>query len=422
MLAAVPRRRGAPTRGVAVSRRGLWRNRDFVLLMSGQLLSSAGSQLTAVAYPLLTLAVTHSAASAGLVGFARMLPAPLLALIAGDAADRLDRRRIMVGADTVRTIAVAALGLAVARGDATLIAIVAAALVEGAGGAFFSAAQSGALRAVVPASDLPDAVAVQQARFATVALAGPPAGGALFGVARSLPFIGDACSYAFSFAALAAIRRPFQQPRVTETEPLRRRMSEGFRFLWGNPFLRVTTLIYMAANLTPPAILLVIVVAGRRAGLSGTRIGLLYALFAASLLLGSALSPWVRRRLSMTAIVLIELWLTVASVLFVIWPNVYVLALVILPQAASMPVTDSAVVGYRIAITPDRLLGRSEGVRATLGQTVAPVGPLLAGLLLARTSARETVAVFAVCSLGLALWATFNRALRSAPALDELRW
>jgi MFS family permease len=164
----------------------------------------------------------------------------------------------------------------------------------------------------------------------------------------------------------------------------------------------------------------VIVVAGRRAGLSGTRIGLLYGLFAAFLLLGSAISPWCRRRLSMTAIVLIELWLTVATVLFVLWPNVYVLTLAILPQAASMPVTDSAIVGYRIAITPDRLLGRSEGVRATLGLTIAPIGPLLAGILLARTSPRATVAVFAAGSVALAIWATLNRSLRDAPALAEL--
>jgi hypothetical protein len=401
--------------------RGLRRNRDFVLLTSGQLLSSAGSQLTSVAYPLLTLAVTGSAALTGLVGFARMLPAPLLALVAGDVADRFDRRRIMVAADGVRAAAVVSLGIAAARGDAGVWVIAAAAAVEGAGGAFFSAAQSGALRAVVPAPDLPDAVSVQQARVAAVTLAGPPAGGALFALGRSLPFLGDACSYAFSFAALAAIRRPFQQPREPgATDPLRARIGEGFRFLWSRPFLRVTTLIYMAANLTPPAILLVIVVAGRRAGLSGTRIGLLYGLFAAFLLLGSAISPWCRRRLSMTAIVLIELWLTVATVLFVLWPNVYVLTLAILPQAASMPVTDSAIVGYRIAITPDRLLGRSEGVRATLGLTIAPIGPLLAGILLARTSPRATVAVFAAGSVALAIWATLNRSLRDAPALAEL--
>ena len=47
-----------------------WRNRDFVLLTAGQLLSTLGSQLTTIAYPLLVLVVTHSPAKAGVVGFA----------------------------------------------------------------------------------------------------------------------------------------------------------------------------------------------------------------------------------------------------------------------------------------------------------------------------------------------------------------
>jgi hypothetical protein len=50
----------------------LRRNRDLVLLQDGQLLASAGSESTAIAYPLLVLALTQSAAKAGLVTFARL--------------------------------------------------------------------------------------------------------------------------------------------------------------------------------------------------------------------------------------------------------------------------------------------------------------------------------------------------------------
>ena len=52
----------------------LRRNRDFMLLQTGQLLSNLGTQLTVIAYPLLVLALTGSAAKAGLVGFVRLLP------------------------------------------------------------------------------------------------------------------------------------------------------------------------------------------------------------------------------------------------------------------------------------------------------------------------------------------------------------
>jgi hypothetical protein len=61
----------------------LRRNREFALLQVSQLASSGGSQITAIAYPLLVLALTGSSAKAGLVAFARLLGMALFALPAG---------------------------------------------------------------------------------------------------------------------------------------------------------------------------------------------------------------------------------------------------------------------------------------------------------------------------------------------------
>ena len=80
-----------------------------MLLLSGRLLSAIGSQVTAIAYPLLVLAVTHSPAKAGLVGFAGLLPHAVFGLPAGVAVDRWNRKRIMVAADGVRAVAIATL-------------------------------------------------------------------------------------------------------------------------------------------------------------------------------------------------------------------------------------------------------------------------------------------------------------------------
>jgi len=101
-------------------------------------------------------------------------------------------------------------------------------------------------------------------------------------------------------------------------------------------------------------------------------------------------------------------------------PNVYVLTASILPLAITLPVTDSVVHGYRIAITPDRILGRVESVRGNIALLVAPLGPLAAGFLLASVSARATVAVFRVCGLLLAVWGTLSPSIRQAPSLAEL--
>ena len=71
-------------------------------------------------------------------------------------------------------------------------------------------------------------------------------------------------------------------------------------------------------------------------------------------------------------------------------------------------------------MTPDRLLGRSEAVRSTISLTIAPLGPLVAGVLLGATTARATIAVFAVAALVLAACGTLSPALRAAPNVLEL--
>ena len=398
----------------------LWRNRDFVLLQLGRLLSNLGSQMSSLAYPLLVLALTHSPAKAGIAGFVRALPWALFALPAGVAADRWSRKWMMIGSDVVRAVAVGALATAVVLDHAAFAVIAVVAFVEGTGAAIFMAAQPGALRAIVPRRQLPAASAVETGRGAAGMLAGPPAGGALFGVAHALPFIADAASYACSTLSLLAMRTPFQEERERDTAPLRARFVEGFRFLWHQPFLRTTAFLYGLTNFIGPGVLLALVVVARREGLSGGVVGVLVGAFAACLLLGSFASTLVRRLLPVRGVLLLELWTWPGCAAFVAWPNAYVLAVSILPTAFAIPSTDSVVTAYRISMTPDRLLGRSESVRSTIALLIAPLGPLAAGVLLDSVSARTTIAVFAAVGLVLALWGTLSRSIRHAPDLDEL--
>ena len=375
-----------------------------MLLQVGQLLSNTGTQSTAIAFPLLVLAVTGSAAKAGIVVFARTLPLALFALPAGLAADRWSRKRLMIAADGVRVLALGSLAATIVLDRIVFWAIPLVAFIEGSGAALFSASQAGALRAVVPPRQLPAAAGAQTGRQAAVSLAGPPLGGALFGLARALPFLVDAISYAFSTLSLLAMRTPFQEEREHDRSALRSRLSEGFRFLWGQPFLRTCAFLYGLANFIGPGILLAVVVIGRRQGLSGGEVGALVAAFGACLLLGSFASPLVRGLLAVRAVLLLELWTWLGCAVFLVWPNVYVLTASILPTAIAIPSTDSVVNGYRIAMTPDRLLGRVESVRSTISLLIAPLGPLTAGFLLGAVSARATIAVFAGFGLMLAAW------------------
>lgn len=398
----------------------LRRNRDFLLLQAAQLLSSGGSQISAIAYPLLVLALTGSAAKAGIVAFARSLPTAIVALPAGLAADRWSRRALMVGAHALRTAAVGSLAVLLVLDAVAFWMIPVVAFLEGIGASVFATAQYGALRAVVPRRQLPAAVAVVTGREAAVSLAAPPLGGALFGLARAFPFFAHAASYVLSTAALLAIGTPFQEERERDPAPLRARIAEGFRFLWGHPFLRTTAFLFGLANFIGPGVLLTLLVIGRREGLTGTQVGVLLGAFGGCILAGAFLSPVVRRLLPVRGVLLLELWTWTGCALFLLWPSVYVLAASILPTAVAIPSTDSVVHSLRLALTPDRLVGRVSSVWQTIGLVIAPLGPLAAGFLLDHATERTTIAVFAAFGLVLALWGTLSPSIREAPSLDDL--
>jgi predicted MFS family arabinose efflux permease len=344
----------------------------------------------------------------------------LLALPAGLAADHWSRRRLMIAAHALRALAVGGLGILLLLDAIAFWVIPLVALVEGSGAALFAASSAGALRAVVPRRQLPAAVSVVTGREAVVTLTAPPLGGALFQLSRALPFLMHAVTYAFSTVALLAMRTPFEEEREPDTSPIRTRLAVGFRFLWDHPFLRTTSLLFALANFVGPGVLLAILVIGEDQGLTGGQVGLLLSAFGAGVLLGSLLSPFVRRRLPVRGVLLLELWTWTGCAAFLVWPSVYVLTASIVPTALAIPSTDSVVRGYQLAMTPDRLLGRVESVRTTLALLIAPLGPLVAGLLLDAVSARATIAVFAVFGLVLAVWGTLSPSIKAAPSLDEL--
>jgi len=376
--------------------------------------------LTSIAYPLLVLGLTGSPAKAGFVLFARSLPHALFALPAGVVADRWNRKWIMIAADAVRVFAVGILVVVIALDSNSFGLISVIAFVEGVGAAFFIAAYPGATRSVVPTHQLPDAAAIGAARNATVQLAGSPLGGALYTIARGLPFVVDVVSYAFSAISLLLMRAKFQEEREHDPSPLRSQLVEGVRYVWHNAFLRTVALIFGLLNFVGPSILFAIIVIGTDQGLTGGQVGLLVAVFFAGILPGTALSPYIRRALPVRAVFVLELWTWVGCAAFLVWPSVYVLAVCLLPTALVIPSTDSVVHGYRIAMTPDRLLGRAESAWTTFAIVISPIGPLLTGILITEVSARAAVGLCVVIALVLALWATFSPAIRAAPSIDDL--
>src|SRR5256714_15695544 len=133
----------------------LWRNRDYMLLWTGQMVSQLGSGVSRIAYPLVILALTHSPAKAGVAAALYSLPYLLFSLPAGALVDRWDRKRVMILCDLLRAAAVLTIPLALWLNALTLWQIYAVAFVEGSLFVFFNLAEVAALRRVLQSAELP---------------------------------------------------------------------------------------------------------------------------------------------------------------------------------------------------------------------------------------------------------------------------
>ncbi len=376
----------------------LARNRDFRLLWVGQALSVLGSRTAWIAYPLLVLSLTDSAAKAGLVGFASWLPVLLFGLPAGVVVDRVDRKRLMVACDCGRALVVATIPAALAVGRLSFSQIVAVAFIERALATFFDPAETGALRNLVPEKQLGEAIARNESREYAAFLLGPPAGGALFTLGRALPFIVDAISYTASAILLLFIRRPLQQQsEARESALLLGGISDGVRYVWRQPFLRTTAFVSGGANFVTNGVgLAAIIVAEQTLRASGAEIGLMLTFAGLGGLAGSLAAPRLQAWLSPRQVIAVGTctW-TVLIPAMVFAPNASLLGGILGLALSTAPPWNAVVGAYRIALTPDRLQGRVQSATSLFTQGAIAFGNLAAGLLLEATGRVATFAAFA---------------------------
>jgi MFS family permease len=399
----------------------LRRNRDFLLLWSGQVVSTVGSEVSALAFPLLVLALTGSPRDAGIVGFARSLPFLFLYLPAGVYVDRWNRKHVMLAADAGRALAIGSVALWLVLGRPPLAWLAVASALEGGLFVFFQLSESAALPAVVPREQLPDAIAQNQARVQGASLVGSPLGGVLFGLMRLLPFAADAASYAVSFVSLLFIRPAFQGERQRAGRDLRTEVSEGLVWLRRERFLRMVTALVTGTNFVHQALGLVLIVRMKDLGASSALVGVVFSIVGAGSVAGALVAPRVQRRFSPQLVVLGSLW---------IWP-VQTAALFLVPSPVAIGVLTAAgfvtgpifnvVVGaYRYALVPEHLYGRVASASLLFAWGSIPLGALFAGYGIAAWGARTMLLVLAAILLAIALVATASRDVRTARRPEEL--
>ncbi|MCW2818284.1 MAG: transporter [Marmoricola sp.] len=378
------------------------RNRDFMWLWSGQAASELGSSMSVLVFPLLGYSLSGSTRVAGLATTGVLVGGLLASLPAGVVVDRTSRRRVLVVANLVGAAAFGVLAVMTVAGVLTIAGMVVLGVVAGAASAFVRPANGAAVRAVVPPEELGVALAQSQARHHAAELAGPPAGGALYSLARPLPFVVDTLSYLFAAYAVTRVRHPLPPPDA-EAEPLRRSLGEGLRFLWRSPVMRAMMGWAAANNLAATYLFVLITLRLVQAGVTPAAIGLVSTISAAAGLVGAALAPAIVRRVPTGWMTVVTGVVSAAALLGTAFTtDVVVIGALWAVSSVLFPATNSGIGGYSSAVVPHRMQGRMYAASGLVANGLTPLSPLLAGVLLADVGGVWATVAGAV-ALGLAV-------------------
>ncbi|GAA1809388.1 MFS transporter [Planosporangium flavigriseum] len=392
------------------------RNRNYRLLWSSQALSEFGFNAAALAFPLLVLAVTNSAAASGLV-LGTIAVAQLVAgLPAGALVDRWNRKKVMLVCEAAQALAAASLVATVWWGVATVAHMVAVAAVIGVCAALFQPAEEASLPNLVPAEQLSTAVAMNSARASLGHLSGTAVGGFLFAVGRVVPFAVDAVTHTLAFFALAFVRMPPREVRPQPVGRLGREMVDGLRWVWQHRHIRVTALCAVVLNVFFSSFYIIVIVLAQRGGAPSGEIGVMAAMLGVGGVVGSLAAPYLHRMLSPYASIISVFWvLSVLTPLAVLTTSGYVMGALFFAMALLPPTANTAIATRQLLLTPDELRGRLSSVLGLLVGGASALGPMLGGVLTEVLPGNVAILICAGGVTAVTLVVTVSPTLRTFP-------
>jgi MFS family permease len=361
----------------------LWRNRDYMYVWTGDAISTLGSTLSEIAFPLLVLYSTGSAGQAGLVVAAQSIGNVLTMIWGGALADRVSRKALMFYPRLVQGAALAVVALLAGHGRATIAELAAAAAVSGLASGLARGGVVPALRRIVPAEQVAAASAQSQGRDAGAQLLGGPLGGFLFAVARWMPFLGDALSFLVSALTAALIRTPLGPDR-DDGAPQQSMLADvrlGIRYVWNVPFLRFITFWATALNFVGNGFGLTLIFTLRARGVGPTGIGVASSCVLVAMLVSSVFANRIIARVQARLIVVASAWVLAGSLSLVglatepweIVAAAWLTFLVIIP-------INAVIESYMVRVVPDELMGRVAAVGGFFGSSLGWLGMIAAGL------------------------------------------
>ena len=405
--------------------RTLWRNRNFLLLWSGQTVSETGSAVTQLALPLTAVVLLRASTfQVGALTAAATLAFALIALPAGAIVDRRAKRWLMIWCDVARMLIIGSVPLAAAFGALTLGQLYAVAIAAGVCTVFFDVSYQSYLPVLIGRDDLVEGNGKLGASQSFAQLAGPALGGGLVGlVGAARAMSADAISYAVSVASLLAIPTREEVPHPDQRQKLRTEIAEGLSFVLRHPILRKIVACTGTANLFGSmAVALEFIFLIRLLHVRPADTGLLIAVASLGGVAGGALSGRLSRRIGSARLIWFSmLVLSLPQLLVPLAEPGWRVAAFVVGLAGfwfSAVVYNVAQVSYRQAICPPRLLGRMNAAVRWIVWGTLPLGGLLGGALGTAAGVRTTLWI-AFAGSWLAGWWVFFSPLRTMRDVPE---
>ncbi|WP_420368746.1 MFS transporter [Curtobacterium sp. L1-20] len=375
---------------------------------SAATVSSFGSAVSAVAVPVLVVTVLHATPfEVGLVNAAQFLPYALFGLIVGAYVDRFRRRPLLIWASVGRGLCLGAIPLLWLTGLLDLWVTAAALFVFGILSVVGFAATQSLLPRIVPRPLLLAANARVDQSDAAAQTVGPALGGVLVGLVTAPVAIAlDALSYFVDAVLIARVSVDEQQPARPAGTRLRSDIAEGLRWTYGHAVLKplaLSTHLWFLANAAGLTVFATLAL--RTLALPAVVYGAIIAVSGVAMLVGATAAPRLGARfgagrtiiaaraaylIAWAAITLATLGLRGAPPLAV----VLVLFGAFAVHGVAAGCENANEMSLRQLVTPDALLGRTNGTMRSANRTLAAVGAVGGGALM--TVAGDGIALLAV--------------------------
>lgn len=407
---------------------GLWRHADFRRLWAAHSASLFGSEITALALPLIAvLLLDASPVQMGVLAAAGTAPFLLCSLLAGVWVDRRSRRPVLIVADVVRAGLLLSIPVAAWLGLLHLGQLYAVIFVVGILSVFFEVADYAYVPSLVGRESVVEANSKLQISHSAAEAGGPGVAGLLV-QAISAPgaIVLDAVSFIVSAVFLRRIETPEPPIDRPASHGVRRDIEAGLRALLSHRLLRPIVLGSIVDSIFVKAIAAIFVLyATRQLAISPLVLGAILAAGGVGAIPGALLSAPAARRFGVGPTIIGGWFIGAGTWLLVPLATgpftVPILAASTLLGGIAGTIVNVQQWSLRQLVTPDALQGRVTASHRFLVYGAYPLGALLGGWLGAVLGLRPAIALCAVGALTAPLWVLYSplRRLREHPAAEQ---